>query len=66
MNIRAGGQVDQIQLIYAGHKGAKHGGFGGHLHRLRLYEGDRIVRVSGRAGIGPGAGLDQITLHTKK
>ena len=29
---------------------------GGHLHRLRLFSGDRIVRVTGRAGLGPGAG----------
>ena len=66
INIRAGGRVDQIQLIYAGYKGGTHGGQGGTLHRLRLYEGDRIVRVAGRAGLGPGASLDQITLYTKK
>jgi hypothetical protein len=24
------------------------------------------VRVTGRAGLGPGAGIDQITFHTKK
>ena len=58
--------MDQIQLIYAGYKGGTHGGQGGTLHRLRLYEGDRIIRVAGRAGLGPGASLDQITLYTKK
>ena len=66
INIRAGGRVDSVQVIYAGHKGGVHGGQGGALHRLRLYQGDRIVRVTGRAGLGPGASLDQLTLHTKK
>jgi len=65
INIRAGGRVDSVQVIYAGYKGGHHGGRGGTLHRLRLYEGDRVVRVTGRAGLGPGASLDQITLHTK-
>ena len=27
-------------------------------------QGDRVVRVTGRAGLGPGAGVDQLTLHT--
>ena len=66
VNIRAGGRVDSVQVIYAGYKGGVHGGQGGALHRLRLYEGDRIVRVTGRAGLGPGASLDQVTLYTKK
>ena len=39
---------------------------GGQLHRLRLYSGDRVVRVTGRSGLGPGGGVDQITFHTKK
>ena len=43
-----------------------HGRDGGQLHRLRLYSGDRVVRVSGRSGLGPGVGVDQITFHSKK
>ena len=66
VNIRSGGRIDSVQVIYAGYKGGVHGGQGGTLHRLRLYEGDRIVRVTGRAGLGPGASLDQVTLYTKK
>jgi hypothetical protein len=66
INVRAGGRVDNLQLFYGGYDGRPHGGQGGQLHRLRLYEGDRIVRVTGRAGLGPGAGIDQITFHTKK
>ena len=66
INIRAGGRVDSIQLLYGGYHGERHGGEGGALHRLRLYEGDRIVRVRGRRGLGPGAGVDQITFYTLK
>ena len=66
VNIRAGGRVDSLQLLYGGYRGGVHGGEGGALHRLRLYEGDRIVRVTGRRGQGPGAGIDQITLYTLK
>lgn len=66
INIRAGGRVDQITMFYGGWRGRPHGGEGGALHRLRLYEGDRIIRVAGRRGIGPGAGIDQITLYTLK
>ena len=64
VNIRAGGSIDSIQVFYGGKEGGHHGGLGGHLHRLRLYSGDRVVRVTGRAGLGPGAGVDQLTLHT--
>lgn len=65
INIRSGGRVDSIQMMYASYNGLVHGGQGGLLARIRLYNGDRIVRVSGRSGIGPGSGIDQITLHTK-
>jgi len=64
INIRAGGSIDAVQVFYGGKPGGHHGGLGGHLHRLRLFSGDRIVRVTGRAGLGPGAGVDQLTLHT--
>jgi len=64
INIRAGGSIDSIQMFYGGKPGGHHGGLGGHLHRLRLFSGDRIVRVTGRAGLGPGAGVDQLTVHT--
>ena len=36
---------------------------GGHLHRLRLFSGDRIVRVTGRAGLGPGAGKSKTRIY---
>ena len=56
-----------LQILYEGHPGARHGGSdGGQLHRLRLYNGDRVIRVTGRSGLGPGGGIDQITFHTKK
>jgi len=64
INVRAGERVDMIQILYEGHNGGRHGSEGGVLNRLRLYEGDRIIRVSGRSGIGPGAGIDQITFYT--
>lgn len=66
VNIRAGGRVDSMQLFYGGKPGGQHGGQGGQLHRLRLYSGDRVTRVTGRAGLGPGASLDQVTLHTAR
>ena len=67
INVRAGGRVDMLQIMYEGHTGARHGGTeGGQLHRLRLYNGDRVVRVTGRSGLGPGGGIDQLTFHTKK
>jgi hypothetical protein len=66
INIRAGGSIDAIQLFYGGSPGGHHGREGGELHRLRLFQGDRIVRVTGRAGLGPGAGVDQLTLHTSQ
>ncbi|XP_023325434.1 zymogen granule membrane protein 16 [Eurytemora carolleeae] len=65
INIRAGGRIDGIQILYGGHKGAYHGGQGGNLHRIRLYDGDSIIAVTGRAGLGPGSGVDQLTFHTK-
>lgn len=55
-----------IQFFYGSYHGEHHGGEGGQLHRLRLYNNDRITRVTGRSGIGPGAGVDQLTFHTKK
>ena len=58
--------VFTLQLLYGGYRGRVHGGEGGALFRLRLYEGDRIVRVTGRRGLGPGAGVDQITFYTLK
>ena len=67
ITVRAGGRVDMLQILYEGHPGARHGGSdGGQLHRLRLYNGDRVIRVTGRSGLGPGGGIDQITFHTKK
>merc|ERR1711971_973080 len=67
ITVRAGGRVDMLQILYEGHSGARHGGSdGGQLHRLRLYNGDRVIRVTGRSGLGPGGGIDQITFHTKK
>jgi len=64
INVRAGERVDMIQVLYEGYDGDRHGSDGGQLHRLRLFDGDRIIRVIGRAGLGPGAGIDQITFHT--
>ena len=33
-----------IQILYSGHSGGRHGSTeGGLLHRLRLYDGDRVV-----------------------
>ena len=55
-----------IQVTYGPYTGGFHGGEGGTLERLRLYHGDKIVRVTGRRGIGPGAGIDGLTFHTLK
>ena len=41
INVRAGGRVDNLQLFYGGYEGRPHGGLGGTLLRLRLYEGHR-------------------------
>ena len=51
-------------MFYGSYDGARHGGEGGELHKIRLYEGDKVVRVTGRHGIGPGAGIDQLTFYT--
>ena len=58
--------LSRIQILYGPYHGGVHGGEGGKLHRARLYEEDRITSVTGRRGIGPGAGIDQLTFHTKK
>jgi len=65
INIRAGEAIDGIQIFYGNYQGYFHGGEGGFLHRIRLYNGDRITKVTGRAGIGPGADIDQLTFHTR-
>ena len=53
-------------MFYGNYRGYFHGGEGGLLHKIRLYNGDRIVKVTGRAGIGPGADIDQLTFHTRR
>ncbi len=53
-------------MLYGPYHGSFHGGEGGELDRVRLYQGDRVVRVEGHRGIGPGAGIDQLTFHTIK
>ena len=52
-----------IQIDYGDYKARWHGGEGGELHKIRLYNGDKITRVSGRRGIGIGAGIDQLTFY---
>ena len=66
LNIWAGERVDMLQLLYGDYSGGHHGDHGGLLTRLRLYNGDTVVRVSGRAGVGPGAGVDQLTFYTAR
>ena len=66
INVGAGERVDSVELIYGPYHGGFHGGEGGKLHKIRLYQGDRIVKVTGRKGIGPGAGIDQLTFYTKQ
>ena len=66
INVWAGERVDMLQLLYGDYSGGHHGDQGGLLTRLRLYNGDTVTRVSGRAGVGPGAGVDQITFHTAR
>ena len=39
---------------------------GGRLHKIRLYDGDKIVKVKGTRGIGPGATVDSLTFYTSK
>ena len=58
--------IFSIQFFYGNYKGYFHGGEGGYLNRIRLYDGDRIVKVTGRAGLGPGADIDQLTFHTRR
>ena len=66
INIGAGERIDSIEIIYGPYHGGFHGGEGGVLHKVRLYDGDRVVRITGRRGIGPGAGIDGLTLHTQQ
>ena len=46
--------IFRIQMFYGTYRGDNHGGLGGQLYKIRMYHGDRIVRVTGRAGAGPG------------
>jgi hypothetical protein len=56
----------RIQISYGPYEGRLHGSDdGGELHKMRMYDGDKIVRITGRRGIGPGAGIDQLTFYTK-
>ncbi|XP_059082356.1 uncharacterized protein LOC131879895 [Tigriopus californicus] len=64
INVRSGERVDSIQMFYGPYHGALHGGEGGSLGKIKLYAGDRIVRVTGRQGFGPGAGVDQLNFYT--
>ena len=55
INIRSGGSIDAIQIFYGNYRGRLHGWQdGGSLNKIRLYEGDKIVKVTGRRGLGPG------------
>ena len=38
----------RIQLFYGSYRGDYHGGLGGLLTKLRLYNGDKISKVTGR------------------
>ena len=58
--------ICRIQIFYGNYQGFFHGGEGGFLHRIRLYNGDRIIKITGRAGIGPGADIDQLTFYTRE
>jgi len=67
INIRSGGSIDAIQFFYGNYHGRLHGwAEGGELHKIRLYDGDMITKVTGRRGLGPGALVDQLTFHTEK
>lgn len=66
INIRSGDSIDAIQVTYGNYRGRLHGWQdGGDLHKIKLYQADRIVKVSGRRGLGPGASVDQLTFHTE-
>ena len=58
--------IFRIQMFYGNYRGYYHGGDGGFLNKIRLYNGDRITKVTGKAGIGPGADIDQLTFHTRR
>ena len=65
LNIRSGESIDAIQVSYGNYRGRLHGWQdGGDLHKIKLYEADRIIKVTGRRGLGPGASVDQLTFHT--
>jgi len=65
INIRSGDSLDAIQVSYGNYRGRLHGWQdGGDLHKIKLYQADRVVKVSGRRGLGPGASVDQLTFHT--
>lgn len=67
INIRSGDSIDAIQVFYGNYKGRVHGWEdGGKMQKIRLYDGDKILRVTGRSGIGPGATVDQLTFHTQR
>ena len=67
INIRSGESIDAIQFFYGNYHGRLHGwSDGGNLHKIRLYEGDKIIKVTGRRGIGPGAVVDQLKFYTLK
>ncbi len=67
INLRSGEAIDSIQVFYGNYKGLLHGSEeNGKLHKIRLYDGDKITKVSGRRGLGPGAAVDQLTFFTKK
>ncbi|CAB4062933.1 unnamed protein product [Lepeophtheirus salmonis] len=48
INIRYGARIDGIQLFYGNYIGKMHGGEGGRSIRIKLYKGDRIVKVKGK------------------
>jgi len=66
INVRAGQSIDGIQVTYGAYRGYFHGGRdGGYLNKIRLYNDDKITRVTGRSGLGPGAQVDQLTFYTR-
>lgn len=65
INIRSGDSIDAIQVSYGNYRGRLHGwNDGGDIHKIKLYQADRIVKITGRRGLGPGASVDQLTFHT--
>lgn len=67
INVRSGGSIDALQFFYGNYHGRMHGWEnGGALHKIRLYDGDKIIKVTGRRGIGPGALVDQLTFYTSE